>query len=199
MEKEKMPKMLFSYYIPGEDIKISKKYLASDGWKWYIDVADYGYVISNAPGCESYTKDGYKNNLGYEKNFEEAYQWLLEVCKRNDWTLKEVGSSDEEEIKVLDDEESEEPIEYLKWEDLKFEHVSPEFPKGIVTYNVKMGNTPLKVFCQYGADGIHHYVEIYRSINDKLYYFTSMYDDETDEQYSLEPQLFNDLHLEVVD
>ena len=94
MEKEKMPMALFSYAIPSKDIKISKAYLASDGWCWYIDVADYGWVISNAPGYESYTKDGYKNNLGYEKNFEEAYQWLLDVCAKNDWTLKEIHSEE---------------------------------------------------------------------------------------------------------
>lgn len=96
MSKEKMPFLFFSYCIPSKDIKISKKYLASDGWRWYIDVSDYGWVITNYPGCETYTKDGYKNNLGYEKNFEEAYQWLLDACKRNHWTLKEVVSSVEE-------------------------------------------------------------------------------------------------------
>lgn len=92
-EKEKMPMTLCGYAIPSKDIKISKEYLASDGYNWYIDVADYGWVIWNAPGYETYTKDGYKNSLGYEKNFEEAYQWLLEVCKRNHWTLKEINSS----------------------------------------------------------------------------------------------------------
>ncbi len=98
MNMEKMPMTLFGYAIPSEDIKISKKYRASDGWKWYIDVADYGYVIWNSPGYETYTKDGYKNKLGYEKNFEEAYKWLLETCTRNDWTLKELRSSSKIEV-----------------------------------------------------------------------------------------------------
>lgn len=92
MKKEKMPMTLCGYQMPSEDIKISKKYLVSDGWRWYIDVADYGWVIWNSPGYETYTKDGYKNDLGYEKNFEEAYQWLLDVCAKNDWTLKEIVS-----------------------------------------------------------------------------------------------------------
>jgi len=98
MNMKKMPMTLCGYAIPIKDIKISKRYLASDGWRWYIEVADYGWVISNAPGHETYTKDGYKNNLGYEKNFEEAYQWLLETCKRNDWTLKELRSSSKIEV-----------------------------------------------------------------------------------------------------
>jgi len=93
MEKEKMLMTVCGYEIPTKDIKISKKYFASDGWIWWIDVADYGWVITNAPGCETYTKDGYKNDLGYEKNFEEAYKWLLDVCTKNNWTLKEVETS----------------------------------------------------------------------------------------------------------
>ena len=94
---------------------------------------------------------------------------------------------------------AQEPKQYLTWETLPFKKKSPECPRGIVRLNAKMGNTPLKVFCSYNKDGIHHYVEIYRVINDTLYIFMNLLDDENDEEYKLEPQLFNDLHLERVE
>ena len=88
---------------------------------------------------------------------------------------------------------------YLKWDDLPFKKVSPECPRGIVELNAKMGKTPLKVFCSYSnRDDSHHYVEIYRVINDRLYLFMNFLDFEDDEEHRLEPQLFDDLHLEVI-
>lgn len=93
---------------------------------------------------------------------------------------------------------AQEPKKYLTWETLPFKKKSPECPRGVVKLNAKMGNTPLKVFCSYSKDGIHHYVEIYRVINDTLYIFMNLLDDESDEEYKLEPQLFDDLHLERV-
>lgn len=94
---------------------------------------------------------------------------------------------------------AQEPKHYLTWETLPFKKKSPECPRGVVGLNAKMGDTPLKVFCSYSKDGIHHYVEIYRVINDTLYIFMNLLDDENDEEYKLEPQLFNDLHLEAVE
>jgi len=185
MKKEKMPMGFFSYEIPSKDIKISKKYLASDGWRWYIDVADYGYVISNAPGYESYTKDGYKNDLGYEKNFEEAYQWLLETCKRNDWTLKEIGTSEEEIDEEEIDEECEEPTKYLKWEDL-------EINKSVkVNLNGTQGVVTLLSFSStYGKNPCYE-AEICLQNNYGKDYIIRLRKEES--------TIFDNLHLEVVD
>lgn len=185
MEKEKMPMTLCGYQIPSKDIKISKKYLASDGWRWYIEVADYGWVIFNAPGYETYTKDGYKNNLGYEKNFEEAYAWLTEVCKRNEWTLKENGSS-EEEIEIEEDEEEmEELIEYLTWEDL-------EVNKSVkVNLNGTQGVVTLLSFISTHGKNPCYEMEICLQNNYGKDFIIRLREEES--------SIFNNLHLEIIE
>ena len=88
---------------------------------------------------------------------------------------------------------------YLTWEDLKFEKRSESCPTGVTHISAKMGETKMEIFGQYAHDKIHHYVEIYRNINGKNYFFTSFLDFEDNEEDRTSPQAFNDLHLEVIE
>ena len=108
--KKPMELTVCGYSIPTKDVKIQKAYKASDGWKWYIEAAEYGYVIWNSPGYETYSHE-FKNNLGAEKNFEKAYCRLKDICDENDWTFEEIEPHKGYDVKLTEEESEEESEE----------------------------------------------------------------------------------------
>lgn len=84
--KKKILLTICGYAIPSKHIKASKTYVNPEGFYYIIDACDYGWVITT--NYETYSS-GYKNKLGYKKNFEEAYKKIEEMFKTNEWPLKE--------------------------------------------------------------------------------------------------------------
>lgn len=95
-----------------KDIKKEEWYIASDGWRWCISASDYGYAITNYPGYET-TYNTEDNDLGFEKNFEMAFEIFKEICKRNNWLYEREPEQDEETLDEVSDKESL-PYETLK-------------------------------------------------------------------------------------
>lgn len=87
--------------LPSKDIKKEEWYVASDGWEWCIAASDYGYALTNYPGYET-TYNVKDNNLGFEKNFEIAFEMFKEACKRNNWTFRK-KTEEEQQADIVED------------------------------------------------------------------------------------------------
>lgn len=89
IELESMPQNLCGYYVPQEDLKIQKEYLLSDGRSYYLDVCDYGWVISIS-GSHETISSGAKNKYGVEENFKDALAYIKRTCFNAKLSFKEV-------------------------------------------------------------------------------------------------------------
>lgn len=132
--------------LPSKDIKKEEWYIASDGCSWSISASDYGYALTNYPGYETiYNPED--NNLGFEKNFEIAFEKFTEICKRNDWTFDIEPTQDKE---TLDEVSDGLPTKELTIQDCieRLENLFKNSNGSDYTYQLEISNSPFNTIKQ---------------------------------------------------